>query len=76
MLQKNFVSSGGAVEVQKVFWAFMEGTIAIALLVGGGLAALQSASISTGLPFAVILILVSISLVKALKKDEQLGEYK
>mgnify|MGYP006269546533 CR=1 FL=1 len=72
----DYMTSGGKLDapvVQKVFWAFMEGTIAIALLVGGGLAALQSASISTGLPFAVILTLVSISLVKALKKDEQLN---
>ncbi|WP_262890029.1 BCCT family transporter [Psychroflexus planctonicus] len=42
------------------------------LLVGGGLTALQSASISTGFLFAIILIFVSISLLKILKKDDQL----
>jgi len=71
----DFMTSGGKLDApkgQKVFWAFMEGAIAIALLVGGGLSALQSASISTGLPFAIILIFVSLSLRKTLKKDEQL----
>ena len=71
----DFMTSGGKLDAprgQKVFWAFMEGGIAIALLVGGGLTALQSASISTGFPFAIILIFVSLSLLKSLKKDEQL----
>jgi choline/glycine/proline betaine transport protein len=71
----DLMTSGGKIDApqgQKVFWACMEGAIAIALLIGGGLTALQSASISTGFPFAVILILVSISLLKALRKDEQL----
>lgn len=73
----DFMTSGGKLDApkgQKVFWAFMEGAIAIALLVGGGLTALQSASISTGLPFAVILVFVSLSLRKALKQDNQLKE--
>ncbi len=71
----DFMTSGGKLDAprgQKVFWAFMEGAIAIALLIGGGLTALQSASISTGFPFAVILIFVSISLLKTLRKDDQL----
>jgi choline/glycine/proline betaine transport protein len=71
----DLMSSGGKLDApkgQKVFWAFMEGAIAIALLVGGGLTALQSASISTGFPFAIILVLVSISLIKSLKNDEQI----
>lgn len=71
----DFMTSGGKLDAprgQKVFWAFMEGAIAIALLVGGGLTALQSASISTGFPFAVILILVSISLIKSMRNDPQL----
>ncbi|MFO7744807.1 MAG: BCCT family transporter, partial [Psychroflexus sp.] len=71
----DFMTSGGKLDApkgQKVFWSFMEGAIAIALLVGGGLSALQSASISTGFPFAIILIFVSISLLKSLKKDKQL----
>ena len=75
----DFMTSGGKLDAprgQKVFWAFMEGAIAIALLVGGGLTALQSASISTGFPFAVILILVSFSLLKSLFKDPQISKDK
>ncbi|NEV93985.1 BCCT family transporter [Psychroflexus sp. YR1-1] len=71
----DFMTSGGKLDApkgQKVFWACMEGGIAIALLIGGGLSALQSASISTGFPFAVILFFVSLSLLKSLKKDDQL----
>ncbi|HKK81862.1 MAG TPA: BCCT family transporter [Prolixibacteraceae bacterium] len=71
----DMMTAGGKLNApkgQKVFWAFMEGAIAIALLVGGGLTALQSASISTGFPFAIILVLVSFSLVKSLKQDDQL----
>lgn len=71
----DLMTSGGklnAPKVQKVFWAFMEGAIAIALLLGGGLTALQSASISTGFPFALILVFVSFSLIKCLRQDQQL----
>jgi len=71
----DLMTAGGKLDApkgQKVFWAFMEGAIAIALLVGGGLTALQSASISTGFPFAIVLVLVSFSLIKSLKQDEQL----
>jgi choline/glycine/proline betaine transport protein len=35
----------------------MEGVIAALLLVGGGLATLQTASVSTGLPFAFVLLI-------------------
>jgi choline/glycine/proline betaine transport protein len=71
----DYMTSGGKLDApkgQKVFWAFMEGAIAIALLVGGGLSALQSASISTGFPFSVILVLVSLSLWKSLRENERL----
>jgi choline/glycine/proline betaine transport protein len=41
---------------QRVFWAVLEGVVAAALLIGGGLIALQTAAITTGLPFAVVLL--------------------
>ena len=56
------LTSGGKLHSptqQRVFWAVMEGTIAAVLLVGGGLATLQAASVSTGLLFACV-ILVSV----------------
>ncbi|MFO8047567.1 MAG: BCCT family transporter [Desulfosudaceae bacterium] len=59
---------------QRVFWATMEGAVAAVLLVGGGLAALQTATISMGLPFAVLLIIMVFSLKKGLEKEYELGE--
>ena len=73
-------TSGGKLKspvTQRVFWATMEGAVAAILLVGGGLKALQTAAITTGLPFAVILIIMAFSLRKGLQKEhekEQLHE--
>jgi len=59
------LTSGGKLDSpipQRVFWALMEGTIAAVLLLGGGLTSLQTASVITGLPFAVVLLLSIYSL--------------
>jgi choline/glycine/proline betaine transport protein len=45
----------------------MEGAVAAALLYGGGLMALQTATIASGLPFGVILLFMVYSLFKGLK---------
>lgn len=52
---------------QRVFWALMEGAVAAALLYGGGLIALQTATIASGLPFGLILLFMAYSLFKGLK---------
>ncbi|NLA61882.1 MAG: BCCT family transporter, partial [Bacteroidales bacterium] len=55
---------------QRIFWAFMEGTIAISVLLIGGEAALstlQSATVILGLPFSIILLMVIFSLAKELQ---------
>jgi len=55
------LTSGGKLDSpvpQRVFWAVMEGVVASVLLIGGGLTTLQTAAVSTGLPFAVILLLI------------------
>ncbi|MFP4533823.1 MAG: BCCT family transporter [Desulfobacterales bacterium] len=54
---------------QRVFWATMEGAVAAVLLLGGGLSALQTASITTGLPFAVLLLIMGYSLWKGLNNE-------
>jgi choline/glycine/proline betaine transport protein len=54
---------------QRVFWAVSEGVVAAVLLVSGGLAALQSAAINTGLPFCVVLVLVCLGLGRALLRE-------
>ena len=53
----------------RVLWAVMEGAIAIALLVAGGLTALQAGSLVTALPFSIILLLVCVSTLKAFGKE-------
>ena len=52
---------------QRIFWAITEGVVAAVLLLGGGLSALQTASIITGLPFAVVLLFMCWSIQKGLK---------
>ncbi|MQA16400.1 MAG: BCCT family transporter [Pseudonocardiaceae bacterium] len=57
---------------QRFFWAVLEGAVTAVLLVVGGAAALdslQSAAVTTGLPFAVVLLLVAIGTVKGMQND-------
>ncbi len=54
---------------QRVFWAFSEGAVACVLLYSGGLNALQTASITTGMPIAVLLLIACYGLVKAFRVD-------
>jgi choline/glycine/proline betaine transport protein len=66
------LTSGGKLDApvgQRIFWAQTEGLVAAILLVGGGLTALQTASISTGLPFALILLVMCYSLHQGLKRE-------
>ena len=70
------IASGGKVDApaaQRVFWAWAEGLVAIVLLVGGGLTALQAASLSTGLPFALVLLGMCVCVWIGLRRerDEQ-----
>ena len=65
----------------RVFWATMEGTIAAVLVWAGsrtadpegGLRALQTAAIVTGLPFCFILLLLSYSLFSGLRAERRTG---
>ena len=55
----DIIAAGGKVDApipQRVFWCTVEGLVAIALLLGGGLKALQAASLVTGFPFAIVLL--------------------
>lgn len=66
------ISAGGKVNApvpQRVFWATFEGLVAIALLLGGGLAALQAMAVSTGFPFAIVLLGACFALVKGLMDE-------
>jgi len=76
------ITAGGKIDApvpQRVFWASMEGLIAGALLFGGGkqaLDALQAGAISTGLPFTVVLLLMCVSLYKALHHEKKVDMIK
>lgn len=59
----------GAPKVQRVFWAVTEGAIAAVLLLAGGLEALQTASITAGLPMAVLMLVMCLTLLKALRVE-------
>jgi BCCT family betaine/carnitine transporter len=66
------ITAGGKVNAptpQRVFWATTEGLIAIALLLGGGLTALQAMAVSTGLPFTLVLLLGCWAIVKGLMSE-------
>ncbi|WP_227369688.1 BCCT family transporter [Halomonas sp. M20] len=66
------ITSGGKVDApksQRIFWALIEGAIAIALLLGGGLEALQAAVLTTGLPFALVLLAGCYAIVKGLMSE-------
>jgi betaine/carnitine transporter, BCCT family len=66
------IAAGGktnAPVVQRVFWASFEGAVAIALLLGGGLAALQAMAVSTGLPFTLVLLGACYAVVRGLMNE-------
>ena len=66
------ITAGGKVDApkpQRVFWALIEGGIAIALLLGGGLGALQTAALTTGLPFTLVLLVGCYAIVKGLMSE-------
>jgi len=74
------ITSGGKLESpmsQRVFWAIAEGCIAIALLYGGGTEALktiQAGSVSTGLPFTFLLLVMCVSLWLGLRRIYKVRE--
>ncbi|HLU80422.1 MAG TPA: BCCT family transporter [Burkholderiaceae bacterium] len=66
------ITAGGKINApvsQRVFWAVLEGVLAIALLLGGGLIALQAMAVSTGLPFTVVLLVGCVAIVKGLMSE-------
>lgn len=66
------ITAGGKVNApvpQRVFWVTIQGIVAIALLLGGGLGALQAMAVSTGLPFTLVLLVGCIAIVKGLLSE-------
>lgn len=72
----DMLTSGGRTDtpkIQRVFWAVLEGCIAGVLLVAGagGLAALQTAAVTTALPFSIIMLLICYGLIRAVYADDK-----
>ena len=66
------IAAGGktnAPVIQRVFWASFEGAVAVALLLGGGLVALQAMAVSTGLPFTLVLLGACYAVVRGLMNE-------
>jgi len=72
-LVMDILSSGGRQDTpagQKIFWALLVGGVAAILLLVGGLSALQTAAVTTALPFAAIMVLVCVALFQALGEEK------
>ncbi|MFP1645774.1 BCCT family transporter [Pontitalea aquivivens] len=66
------IAAGGktnAPVIQRIFWASFEGAVAIALLLGGGLAGLQAMAVSTGLPFTLVLLAACYAIIRGLMNE-------
>lgn len=72
ILVMNSISSQNAKNTPKwqmIFWGVLLAVLSLMLLNAGGLQALQTMTLITALPFAVIMVLFAISLMKALMID-------
>jgi len=67
----DMITAGGNLEPpvpQRIYWSWMEGFVAAALLFGGGLVALQTAVVLAGVPFGLIVLLMIWALQKGLSE--------
>ncbi len=70
----DIIAAGGRVDApvaQRVFWCSVEGLVAIALLLGGGLKSLQAASLATGFPFAIVLLGMAVCVWIGLRNESR-----
>ncbi|RYM34087.1 BCCT family transporter [Brumimicrobium glaciale] len=73
------ITSGGKLKTpkyQRVIWAVATGLIAAVLMYGGGLNALQTVFTISGLPFAILLVIMCFSLYSGVKEDYNKAERK
>ena len=73
------IASGGKVATpvaQRIFWCTIEGLVAIALLLGGGLHALQAASLATGFPFVIVLLGMTFCVWMGLRSEAKRDQWK
>lgn len=74
------ITAGGKTDApvsQRVFWCTFEGIVAATLLLVGGagaLTALQAMAVSTGFPFTIVLLAMSVSLLIGLNQSRKLSK--
>ncbi|NIS88629.1 MAG: BCCT family transporter [Woeseiaceae bacterium] len=71
-LVMDIITAGGKMNApvqQRVFWCLLAGLVAVALMLGGGMASLQALTISIGLPFGVVLLIMCVGLVQGLRSE-------
>ncbi|GAA4419749.1 BCCT family transporter [Georgenia halophila] len=68
----DMLSSGGDINPprwSRAMWALLEGAVAITLLLADGLTALRNAAILTSIPVSVVMVLMCVSIYKALSAE-------
>ena len=69
------LASGGKKEPpvwQRIYWAFLEGFVACALLLTGGLEALQTMTIASAFPMIILILIAAFAFFKTLREDYSL----
>ncbi|MGH3949885.1 MAG: BCCT family transporter [Pseudonocardiaceae bacterium] len=70
----DMLASGGEVEPptwSRVFWASAEGFVAVALVLAGGLTALQGVAIAIALPFSLVMIAMCVATLKEFSRERR-----
>jgi BCCT family betaine/carnitine transporter len=73
-LVMDIITAGGKMDApvqQRVFWCVLAGLVAVALMLGGGMASLQALTISIGLPFGLVLLIMCAGLVRGLHEESR-----
>lgn len=68
----DIIGSGGDQDppiATRIFWAVLSGVVAAILLLVGGLQALQTAAVTTALPFTIVMVLMCVCLVISLREE-------
>jgi choline/glycine/proline betaine transport protein len=76
-LVMSMIATGGRAEPRRgirVFFALIAALLAVALLLTGGLSALQTAAILSALPFSVVMILICVATVVAFRRERRAYE--
>lgn len=69
----DIITAGGKMDApvsQRIFWCVLAGMVAIALMLGGGMASLQALTISIALPFVIVMLMMCVGLFNGLRAEK------